>query len=113
MVIFVFDGIGNIVGKGENTHRTAHQKGVRESGETDSNYQNRQEELAGEPKFCQGFLNMEVGKHVCLENNPKMLQQTLNPVKNHQCISQAVDDKNLKAIKQKPNVIETRSAWKK
>ena len=50
----------------------------------------RQEQLAQAPKFCQGILNKEAGKHVCPSNNPKPLQHTLNPVKKHQCISQAV-----------------------
>ena len=56
----------------------------------------RQEELAQEPKFCQGFLNKKAGKYARLEKNPKMLQQTLNPVKNHQCISKAVDGRKSK-----------------
>ena len=56
----------------------------------------RQEELAQAPKFCQGILNKEAGKHVCLSNNPKPLQHTLNPVKKHQCISQAVGGQKTK-----------------
>ena len=73
----------------------------------------RQEKLAQTPKFCQVFLNKEAGKHFCLANNPKILQQTLNPVKNHQCISQTVDGQKTKSVKQKIYIIETRSAWKK
>ena len=55
-----------------------------------------QEELAQAPKFCQGFLDKEAGKHFCLANNQKTLQQTLNPVKNHQNNSQAVDGRKTK-----------------
>ena len=57
---------------------------------------NRQQELAKAPTFCQGFLNKEAGKYARPEKNPKTLQQTLNPVKNHQCISQAVDGRKSK-----------------
>ena len=56
----------------------------------------RQEELAQTPKFYQSFLNKGAGKNVCLANNPKTLQQTLNPEKNHQCISQAVNGRKSK-----------------
>ena len=56
----------------------------------------RQVELAQAPKFCQGFVNKGAGKNVCLANNPIRLQQTLNQVKNYQCISQAVDGRKSK-----------------
>ena len=56
----------------------------------------RQEELAQAPKFCQGFLNKETGKHICLVSQPKKLQQNKHLVKNQQKISQAVDGQKTK-----------------
>ena len=56
----------------------------------------RQDELAQAPKFCQGFINKGGGKNVCLANNPKTLQHTLNLVKNCPKISQAVDGRKSK-----------------
>ena len=55
-----------------------------------------QEELAQAPKFCKDFLNKGAGKNVCLANNPKLLQHTLNLVKKHQSISQAVGGQKTK-----------------
>ena len=52
--------------------------------------------MAQAPKFCQGFVNKGAGKNVFLANNPKPLQHTLNPVKKHQCISQAVGGQKTK-----------------
>ena len=56
----------------------------------------RQEELAQAPKFCQGVLNKETDKHICLANQHKNLQQNVHSVKNHQNISQVVDGQKTK-----------------
>lgn len=59
-------------------------------------------------KFCQGCLDKDAGKHVCLEQ-PGSMEVALDRVKHFQCISRAVDGKKKRASEENVvvNVVST------